>query len=283
MSAPQPRYERLTWPEADEAARSGRICVVPVGAVEQHGPHLPLDVDTRVVSAVAAEAVASIPELATVLPCVAYGYTAHVMDFPGTINIEHTHFMAYVLDICRSLAHHGFAKILLLNGHGSNQPNLDLVARRANLETSAEVAQGGWWSLLTVDPGFLENWRESEYPGGCAHACELETSVYMHLWPEDMRSDLVVAEDAAFNAERSRYRYTDAFGSGPVSVTSWTSSYTDSGVVGRADLATAEKGKLAFQESVKRLKEFLVEWSQAPVRVRHDRHGSWRSQGGVTE
>jgi creatinine amidohydrolase len=273
MSAPQAHYERLTWPEADDAARSGRICVLPVGAVEQHGPHLPLDVDMRIATAIAIEAVASVPDLASVLPCVPYGYTAHVMDFPGTINIEQTHFCAYVLDICRSLAHHGFTRILLLNGHGSNHPNLDLVARRANLETSAEVAQGDWWSLLTVDPGFLENWRQSEQPGGCGHACELETSVYMYLWPDDVRSDLIAAGEVAFNTERSRYRYSDLFGVGPISVTSWTSSYSESGVLGRADLATAEKGEQAFQEAVKRLREFLTEWSQAPVRTRRDYHG----------
>ena len=73
-----------------------------------------------------------------VLPIVAYGYTGHVMDFPGTINNDFEHFMHHVLDITKSLAYHGFKKIMLLNGHGSNMPNLDLVARRTNLETDAE-------------------------------------------------------------------------------------------------------------------------------------------------
>ena len=73
-----------------------------------------------------------------VLPIVAYGYTGHVMDFPGTINNDFEHFMHHVLDITKSLAYHGFKKIILLNGHGSNMPNLDLVARRTNLETDAE-------------------------------------------------------------------------------------------------------------------------------------------------
>jgi len=60
---------------------------------------------------------------------VCYGYTGHVMDFPGTINNDFEHFMHHVLDITKSLAYHGFKKIVLLNGHGSNWPNLDLVAR----------------------------------------------------------------------------------------------------------------------------------------------------------
>ena len=59
--------------------------------------------------------------------------------------------------------------------------NLDLVARRTNLETDAECVLAAWWNLLTVDKEFLPHWRESKFPGGCAHAGELETSVYLHL------------------------------------------------------------------------------------------------------
>ena len=82
-----------------------------------------------------------------VLPIVAYGYTGHVMDFPGTINNDFEHFMHHVLDITKSLAYHGFKKIILLNGHGSNMPNLDLVARRTNLETDAECV-----AVCVVEP-----------------------------------------------------------------------------------------------------------------------------------
>ncbi len=79
----------------------------------------------------------------------------------------------------RSLAYRGFKKIIFLNGHGSNTPNLDLAARRVNLETDAECIACNWWPLLTVDPEFMKTWRASKFPGGCAHACELETSVYL--------------------------------------------------------------------------------------------------------
>lgn len=64
-----------------------------------------------------------------VLPTIAYGYTGHVMDFPGTINTHWETFIKQVLDVTKSLAYHGFKKIILLNGHGSNMPNLDLAAR----------------------------------------------------------------------------------------------------------------------------------------------------------
>jgi len=114
-----------------------------------------------------------------VLPPVWYGYTAHVMDFPGTINTHYETFIKGVVDIGASLAYHGFKKVLLLNGHGSNMPNLDLVARRTNLETDAECVLAAWWNLLTVDKTFMPKWRQSKLPGGCSHACELETSLYL--------------------------------------------------------------------------------------------------------
>ena len=99
-----------------------------------------------------------------VLPTYCYGYTGHVMDFPGTINTHFEHFMDGVLDITKSLAYHGFKKIILLNGHGSNWPNLDLVARRTNLETDAECVPISWWGLLTVDKEFLPEWRREQVP-----------------------------------------------------------------------------------------------------------------------
>ena len=169
------RYEKLTWPEINDAIELRKVCIVPCGAVEQHGAHLPLDVDIVCPTGIAHGAGRLIPDKLLVLPTVCYGYTGHVMDFPGTINNHFEHFIDHVLDITKSLAYHGFKKIVLLNGHGSNMPNLDLVARRTNLETDAECIPAAWWNLLTVDKAFLPGWRESKFPGGCAHACELET------------------------------------------------------------------------------------------------------------
>ena len=185
------RYEKLTWPEINDAVDLGKVCIVPCGAVEQHGPHLPLDVDLVCPLGVAYEAGRVAPEDILVLPIISYGYTGHVMDFPGTINCHYEHFMRMVLDVTKSLAYHGFKKIILLNGHGSNMPNLNLVARRANLETDAECVLTGWWEMLMVDPEFMKNWRESKFPGGIAHACELETSMYLYLDEENVRKDKI--------------------------------------------------------------------------------------------
>ena len=190
-AATEYRYEKLTWPEINDAVELGKVCIVPCGAVEQHGPHLPLDVDLVCPTGIARGAGRQVPDKMLVLPIVAYGYTGHVMDFPGTINNDFEHFMHHVLDITKSLAYHGFKKIILLNGHGSNMPNLDLVARRTNLETDAECVLAAWWNLLTVDKEFLPRWRQSKFPGGCAHACELETSLYLYLDGDNVRKDQI--------------------------------------------------------------------------------------------
>ncbi len=162
------RYEKLTWLEINDAVELGKVCIVPCGAVEQHGPHLPLDVDLICPVGVANGAGRAIPSKILVLPILAYGYTGHVMDFPGTINTHYETYIKQVLDVTKSLAYHGFKRIVLLNGHGSNMPNLDLAARRTNLETDADCVVCAWWNLLTVDKEFLPSWRESKFPGGCA-------------------------------------------------------------------------------------------------------------------
>jgi len=266
------RYEKLTWPEINDAIALGKVCVVPCGAIEQHGPHLPLDVDVVCPSGIAVGVGRLIPEKMLVLPTVDYGYTGHVMDFPGTINQHYEHFIHHVLDITKSLAYHGFKKIVLLNGHGSNMPNLDLVARRTNLETDAECIVAAWWNLLTVDKEFLPRWRQSKFPGGCAHACELETSLYLYLSGEDVREDQIQSGVISFNEEQSPFNWVDLFAAGPATLVSWTSSYSETGVLGEAELATAEKGKQAYEEAVRQLARFIGWFKDRPPDPRRDRH-----------
>ena len=266
------RYEKLTWPEINDAIDLGKVCILPCGAVEQHGPHLPLDVDLVCPSGIAAGAGKLAPEKILVLPIVAYGYTGHVMDFPGTINNDFEHFMQHVLDITRSLAYHGFKKIILLNGHGSNMPNLDLVARRTCLETDAECMVAAWWNLLTVDKEFLKNWRESKFPGGCAHAGELETSMYLYLDGDHVRKDRIENGTISFNEENNPFNFIDLFQQGPGTVVSWTSSYSETGVLGEAELATEEKGRTAYEEAVKQLVRLVTWFKDRPKDRRKDRH-----------
>ncbi|MDA1013870.1 MAG: creatininase family protein [Planctomycetota bacterium] len=264
------RYEKLTWPEINEAIEQNQVCIIPCGAVEQHGDHLPLDVDLVCPGGIARGMAEQLTDRVLVLPTICYGYTGHVMDFPGTINTHYETFIRQVLDVTKSLAYHGFKKIILLNGHGSNMPNLDLAARRTNLETSAECILVAWWHLLNVDPEFMPNWREGTYPGSCAHACELETSLYLYLDEDGVRKDRIKNSLSALN-DGNPYIWGDLVGHGPGALTSWTSSYSPRGVIGEPELGTKEKGERVYHEAVKQLCGMVNFFRDRPkdVRRRH--------------
>jgi creatinine amidohydrolase len=143
-------------------------------------------VDNFIIGSIVEEAARRLDGEMLLLPPVPYGFETHHMDLPGTIDLRMENMLNFVLDITRSVAHHGFKRILLADGHGSNMPILDLVARRRNLETDALCAAFIWPSLAKET---IEQIRESEKPGGMAHACELETSVYLYLDPARVPMD----------------------------------------------------------------------------------------------
>jgi creatinine amidohydrolase len=266
------RYERLTWPEINEAVGQEKVIVLPVGSVEQHGHHLPLDVDMKLATSVCLAAGARAPEAMLVMPAVTYGYCHHVMDFPGTINVSPTTFVNLLLDIGRSVAYHGFKRIVMVNGHGSNHHLVELASRQINLQTDALCTMLSWWQLAA------DYWnrevRESGL-GGCAHACELETSVYLHLDEAGVRRDRVKGAIATYMTDipgGMEWQTVDLTGpSGPATLVEWTSTYTETGSIGEPELATAAKGERAFEHAVSRLVD-LVQWFKsrpAPPRVDH--------------
>jgi creatinine amidohydrolase len=173
-----------------------------------------------------------------------------------------------VLDILKSLAYHGFKKMIIVNGHGSNGPLIDIASRRLIVETDASCAFCGWWQLLQVDPDFKDKWRESQFPGGCSHAGELETSMLLHLDPDSVRKDKIKSEIAKTNKMGSKYVWGDLFGKGPMGLIEWTSQYSDSGVMGEAEKGTAEKGKLVFEEASRNLAEFIAEYHERKIEER---------------
>ena len=130
-----------------------------------------------------------IPDRVLVLPPVADGLNRHHIDFPGTIHIEPEVFIAFCVNITKSVAYHGFEKILIVNGHGSNQPLIDLVARKTVLETDSLCFATGYFTFLMEA---FESVRESEI---IAHADEFETSLYLHLAPERVQMDKAARGD----------------------------------------------------------------------------------------
>jgi len=267
------RYEKLTWPEINEAIAQKKVVVLPIGSVEQHGYHLPLDVDVRCANSVCQAAGMAAPEEMLVLPPVSYGYCNHVMDFPGTITIEPATFVKMLVDITRSLAYHGFKRIVLINGHGSNAPLVDQAARQTNLQTDALCCSLSWWEL--IGQYWNEEVRESGR-GGSAHACELETSMYLHMDPAGVRTDRIEGALPDYTTKipgAAEWHYTDiTLGSGPASIISWTASYSETGSFGAPELATAEKGQLVFDRAAERLADLIRWFRTRPTETRREHH-----------
>ena len=178
-----------------------------------------------------------------------------------------------MLDITKSLAYHGFKKIILLNGHGSNWPNLDLVARRTNLETDAECVPICWWGLLTVDKEFMPQLAAEQVP----------RRLFARLRAGDVAVSLPRRRQRPQGPDQERHDLVQR-GRQPVHVgrpvraparrrsISWTSSYSETGVLGEAELATAEKGRVAYEEAVKQLARFITWFKDRPKDVRRDLH-----------
>lgn len=272
-SAPR-RYDELTSPEIDEAAEDGATIVVPVGATEDHGPHLPLDVDRRIVEAVCEPAVAARDD-ALLFPTIDHGYLPHHMDFPGGITIDWRTFVDYVIDVCVSLAHHGFERILLVNGHGSNHHLLELASRQVMLQyPDIHCAMLSWWEINEVRET-ASAVREAG-PQGSAHAGEMETSIYMHLYPERVDTD-AAPRDVDYPESR-HFNNLDLAGqtrpedSTPVTMLGWWSTISETGVLGDATVATPETGELLLEAAVEGLSSVLEEFATYPIRPIDDHH-----------
>jgi creatinine amidohydrolase len=268
-------YSDLTWPEIDEAARQKKVILLPVGSTEQHGPHLPLDVDNLIATRLCLEAGRRAPDKILVAPNIPYGYNIHGLDYPGTVHVGHQHFIEFCVGVCKSFAYHGFKRIIVVNGHGGNSSLLEFVGRRTILETDALVSSFMWWNLLRVDPNFIASFRESVFPGGSGHACEVETSVYLHLAGDKVQMDKAKDFIVWYNRQGTNsFTWGDAFGGGPVTLVEWASTFLEDGVFGQPTLATAEKGKRIFEEAATRLVQFVDEFQSRPSRPRVDHHST---------
>jgi creatinine amidohydrolase len=256
------RYNRLTWPEVNDAIAAKKLVILPTGSTEQHGRHLPLDVDLFLCESVCLEVGRRAADRVLILPPIPYGLNMHHIDFPGTIHIEPEAFIAFCLNVTKSLAYHGFEKILLVNGHGSNTPLIDLVARKTVLATKSLCFATNYFQFLWQA---FEKIRESKV---IAHADEFETSLYLHLAPDRVRMDLAVED----NDRMGKFVSSDSTGNYPVRFNDFWGRWTETGVHGDATKGTAEKGRILFEAAVSGLVELIDELRAWPIEKRRDMH-----------
>ena len=258
-------YQHYTWPEMVEVVNRQPVVILPIGSVEDHGPHLPIDVDNFLIWSICEEAARRANGEMLLLPLIPFGFETHHMDFPGTIDIDVEHLLHFVLDVTKSVARHGFKRILIADGHGSNMPILELVARKTILETDAMCATFIWPSLAA---GKIREIRESPR-GGISHAGELETSLYLHLERERVQMDKAVKE---MGLPESDFIWLDLVDRSPIHMMEYWSTFSKTGVSGDPTVATAEKGKLVFEAVIEGFLRLVEEFKNRPDGERVDYH-----------
>lgn len=256
-------YAKMTHDEVNDAVREKRVVLIPVAQLETHGPHLPIDVDVVQAQYICEEAARRAPDVLVAAPPVYYGFSEHVMDFPGTMTIRPEILIEYLFDIGRSFARQGFERVVLVNGHGSNRPICEIAARRITNETSAYCAT---LNCLSLAREVMRQVCESPV-GGTAHACEVETSTYLYLFPELVQRHKIHDEYAP---DYRPWRCDDfREDSGPVHFMEFWSQRSTTGVEGAPSLATAEKGKVILEAAITGLVEFGRWWRELEFPPRH--------------
>jgi len=240
-------WAKLRRDEIGAAARDGSVPLLPVGAIEQHGPHLPLDTDINASFEVCRRAAAALRDRAVVLPPVWWGLSPYWMGFPGTLTLRAETLLALIADIVSSVSRHGFRQLLIVNGHGGNDGLLQAAAAQSST-ADFRVASVSYWNLA---PDVLRATRD----GGIGHAGEAETSINLHLQPE-----AVDHEARASGVELPLPRRAIGARHG-VYEPPWPARDSEQGVFGRPQAASKETGERIIDAAAAKLVELIQEFA----------------------
>ena len=261
------KFEEMRSPQVEEFIKKNGMVIIPIGACEVHGRHLPIITDTEIAyrTSIDAANIVSKKIPIAVLPAVWFGYSVAILkNWPGTITIKPKVLIDLLYNICQSLIDMGITKILIVNGHGNNPGVLDVVAR--TIGDVFKVFPGivntfNWW-----DADFIKKGRKSKI-GGMGHACELETSVILHLTNDLV--DMSVADDTNIMksdlkncpvdwlSERKKRLY----------LSTWYLENSTYGVAGDPTFATREFGEKIHKMTVEGLCEVIEEFYNVQIKL----------------
>jgi creatinine amidohydrolase len=271
------RLEQMTWPDVADAVRRQRVLLQPLAAIEQHGPHLPVDTDNLIAGELCDAVGRASPDEFVVAPVIPYGFNDHNMEFPGTVSIRPSVLLEYLVDAGKSFATAGFTRILWVNGHGSNGTIAELAARRITNETPAASAMTSSYALARTVADRRPGLRTSPL-GGVAHACEFETSLYLHLAPDLVKEDLIADEYPQGFPDCVDH---DWLGGGPLTFMTWYSQRTGSGTEGAPTHASREKGARLFEDCTALLGDLAREFRDMKLPPREDHRPQPAWPGGL--
>lgn len=261
------RFPQRYWADytaRDFAAldREALVAVLPVGATEQHGPHLPLSVDRDILDGIIAAAVPQIPDdcPALFLPTCAVGKSNEHARYPGTLTLSAATLMAMWTEIGDSVAAAGVRRLVLLNSHGGQMAPMDIVARDLRIKHGMICVAANWFGL-----GLPEGLLDPEEARHGIHAGDMETSMMLAL-----RGDLVaMARAGDFRPfSRTLAQTRRHLGLGPGGKLGWQAQdFHPAGAMGNAAAATAHKGRALVEHAARELVTLLQEVADLPLSV----------------
>jgi creatinine amidohydrolase len=258
------RYEKLAWSEIP--AQVGKVVVLPLAALEQHGRHLPMFTDSMIGTEIARRAEMELGDEALFLPMLWIGSSHHHLAFPGTVSIRHQVYVEMITDVVESLISAGFRRILLLSAHGGNNNPASAALYEVQLRHRRNMADlwlvYAYWIELTAKhfgeiPGFHQK--------HVSHACEAETSMILKLHRELVNMKVAQGARIPFASD---FHSPDESKESRVFTLRPMEQLSESGALGYPELATAEKGELLFEAASKEVVALIGElarWQPLPT------------------
>ncbi|MCG6911952.1 MAG: creatininase family protein [Deltaproteobacteria bacterium] len=253
-------WGELSWPEARDRLEKVDTALLPVGSIEQHGPHLPLDTDAYDANYLAlrvAEACSDPKPL--VLPYIPYGVAYHHHGFKGTVSISNDVLAKLVYDIGMSASHNGINKLVIINAHGGNSPALNYAAQMINRDAHVFVC------VDTGETSDVDIYALIDTPND-VHAGEMETSTSLAVRPHLVNMSRARTEIPEFSS-----RYLDFTSIRGVSWYAYTQKISNSGVMGDPTKASAEKGKKIWEIMIAHLVALVEDLKSMTLEEIHHR------------
>src|SRR5262245_22674895 len=247
------KFADMTAPLLRQVPRDKTLVLLPIAACEQHSLHLPTITDTVLVTAVADDVEASLPDSVLQLPTLWLGASHHHLRFSATLSVSVDTHVDLLAGIVEPLLEDGYPRLLILNGHGGNIDTMQVALRRLQPRWRERVlAAASYWDLAAKELAALAEGPRKNM----GHACEFETSMMLALRPELVRREAIRDDPPRDNATlRGLFLAEDMF------------QRTDHGCVGYPELASAEKGRRFLDAAIERTSEVVRELLKRPLPV----------------
>lgn len=248
-------YAQLTTEEIKNLNKEHLVVLFPIGSIEQHGPHLPVDTDSQIIQAIASKTEKKAPDKIVLLPVLDYGVAA---GYAGSLSIPDTAFKGLILGVARSLLEQGFKKIFFLNGHGGNQSYVEDVVTELNSE----------YPYTATIPLYLSGKRGTQalrkvgFKYWIRHADEIETSLMLAINEKAVRKEKIVDEVGPLKTKDYK-----PFDEGTLKLFLPWEYESKTGVYGEPSKATKEVGEFLLEEASEELLDIILQFEKITKKI----------------